>query len=161
MCSYQARNALQLACSFTENRMLFHIHTILELLHVVCPTITLNYLKFSIWNNTACYVRKSSTSSSPMRLPHPTASYEVSSHSHEIRSAEWSAFHDRPTSYAYETTRHLYNMHQYGISHKDQQLSCLDAGYRNESPLMFKTHFSLLWYDKLGLRVIMTSSDTN
>jgi len=31
-------------------------------------------------------------------------------------------------------------MHQYGISHKDQQLSCLDAGYRNESPLMLKTH---------------------
>jgi len=24
-------------------------------------------------------------------------------------------------------------MHQYGISHKDQQLSCLDAGYTIES----------------------------
>ena len=44
---------------------------------------------------------------------------------------------------------------------RDQQLSCLDAGYRNETPLMFNTHCSLLIYDKLGLRLIMRTSDTD
>jgi|AntRauTorckE5430_2_1112549.scaffolds.fasta_scaffold30833_1 hypothetical protein len=39
-------------------------------------------------------VRKSNTSGSPIRLAHPRDSYD-SSHSHEIKSAEWSMFHDQ------------------------------------------------------------------